>query len=105
MTPDVLFTLAKNIGPSLGYEDVVDFVTLYKSDPEKFFTQLFHFWAVRGHELEAVFGYTLFFQHTWCIKEGPKTEGENNIQLEADLIICGVQMGGLARGAPTNLYG
>ena len=104
MTPDILFSLAKNIGPCLGYEDVVEFITLYKSNPKTFFSQLYYFWSVRGHEMEDILGYTLYFQHTWCLKRVPKKEGGNSVDFQSELIVSGIQMGGLARGTVANYY-
>jgi len=89
-------TLARTLGPCLGYTDVVEFIQLYKSNPHKFYLQIQQFWEVRGWELETAFGYTLYFQTQWTKTAAakPSIPGEFDVELQN----VGLVLGSLARG-------
>ena len=42
MLPDTFFSLAKNLDPCLSYSDVIEFLSIYKTDQEKFLEQIYY---------------------------------------------------------------
>ena len=104
MLSNTLFSLAKNLGPCLGYSNVIEFLSMYKTDQEKFLGQIYYLWVIRGQELKEVFGYILYFHHTWCMRKISKREGIVEKTSRAELIVTGVTMDSLARGAAPGFF-